>query len=49
MLKIDLKNMILIIKNDELPEELIQKAKRFMNQIKVLIELLNAAIDQLFG
>lgn len=49
MLKIDLKNMILIIKNDELPEELILKAKRFMNQIKVLIELLNAAIDQLFG
>lgn len=45
MLEKDLKNMIFNIQNDRLPEELIQVAKHYLNQMKDLIELLKAAID----
>ena len=45
MLEKDLKNMIFNIQNDHLPEELIQVAKHYLNQMKDLIELLKAAID----
>lgn len=44
MLEKDLKNTIFNLQNDKFPEELIQLAKRYTNQMKDLIDLLNVAI-----
>lgn len=45
VLEKDLKNMIFNLQNDKFPEELIQLAKRYKNQMKDLIDLLNVAVD----
>lgn len=45
MLERDLKNMIFNIQNDKLPDELVQVAKQYLNQMKDMIQLLDAAID----
>ena len=45
MLERDLKNMIFNIQNDKLPDELVQVAKQYLNQMKDMIQLLGAAID----
>ena len=45
MLEKDLKNMIFNIQNDKLPDELVQVAKQYLNQMKDMIQLLGAAID----
>ena len=45
MLERDLKNMIFNIQNGKLPDELVQLAKQYLNQIKNMIQLLGAAID----
>lgn len=45
MLERDLKNMIFNIQNDKLPDELVQLAKQYLNQMKNMIQLLGAAID----
>lgn len=45
MLERDLKSMIFNIQNDKLPDELVQVAKQYLNQIKNIIQLLSAAID----
>lgn len=45
MLEKDLKNMIFNIQNDKLPNELVQVAKQYLNQMKNMIQLLGAAID----
>lgn len=45
MLERDLKNMIFNIQNDKLPNELVQVAKQYLNQMKDMIQLLGAAIE----
>lgn len=45
MLERDLKNMIFNIQNGKLPDELVQVAKQYLNQMKDMIQLLDAAID----
>lgn len=45
MLERDLKNMIFNIQNGKLPDELVQVAKQYLNQMKDMIQLLGAAID----
>lgn len=37
--------MIFNIQNDKLPDELVQVAKQYLNQIDSTIQLLDAAID----
>lgn len=45
MLERDLKNMIFNIQNGKLPDELVQVAKQYLNQMKDMIQLLGAAIE----
>ena len=45
MLERDLKNMIFNIQNDKLPNELVQVAKQYLNQMKDIIQLLGVAIE----
>ena len=45
MLERDLKNMIFNIQKDKLPNELVQVAKQYLNQMKDIIQLLGAAIE----
>ena len=45
MLERDLKNMIFNIQNDKLPDELVQVAKQYLNQVEDMIQLLGAAIE----
>ncbi len=45
MLERDLKNMIFNIQNDKLPDELVQVAKQYLNQMEDMIQLLGATID----
>lgn len=43
MLERDLKNMIFNIQNDKLPDELVQVAKEYLNDMKDMIHLLRIA------
>lgn len=45
MLEKDLKNMIFNIQNGKLPDELVQVAKQYLNQMKDMIQLLGASIE----
>ena len=45
MLERDLKNRIFNIQNDKLPDELVQVAKQYLNQMKDMIQLLGVAIE----
>lgn len=45
MIERDLKNMIFNIQNDKLPKELIDDAKRYLNDMKEMVTVLKTVID----